>query len=219
MIGLVCPTRGTIFTQVLESIEQLRARYGISLYLSDNLPTPDAFNVLTAKAIDDDMDYILYVEEDTVPPKHCIEKMLAVLDDTKVGAVAVPYFLGNGQSTIVRHAFTKEILYCGLGCTLIRTKTLLLLPQPWFRSDRAFRLNSKQWEYVDPTKQYGLYDVYFFSLLRKLGYSIKAVDLQARHIEIKVPATKEQNGSLHCIQEKNTQAVPSYISIDPKEYL
>ena len=220
MIGIILPSRGYIFTEVLESIETMRKRWGIALYMSHNLPVPQAFNELTKKALNAGCSELLYVEEDTVPPLHIVEDMMKILeDDEKCGAVFCEYPLSNGQSTVVYKEGTKKILYGGLGCTMVPACVFADLKEPFFRSDLAFQLTPyTEWKTVDPLKQYGLYDVHFFCMVRKKGYTIAKVDSIARHLKVTKLGTPEVNGGIHLIEDKATTLVPSFIAVDPKEY-
>lgn len=220
MIGCVLPTRATLFTEVLESIERERGVYGIALFPSHDLPVPDAFNILTEKALKSGCEYIWFIEEDTVPPKNCLSSMLRALDSNRnAGAAIVEYPLFGGHSTLVQNERTKENMWSGLGCTLIPSWIFREMKKPWFRSDLAFLINKEAWETVDPAKQYGLYDVRFFCEMRKLGYSIVQVPGVCRHLQLQKTGATQNNQATHVVSLKSEEIHPSYLSIDPKDYL
>ena len=52
-IGIILPTRGFLFTEVLEGIEKNRKGYETKLFTSSNLPIPEAQNTLINQALAD----------------------------------------------------------------------------------------------------------------------------------------------------------------------
>src|SRR3990167_3139716 len=112
-IGIVLPTRGLVFCQVEKAIEEMRKDYDIKVYRSHDLPIPDGHNVLTQSALLDNPTHILYIEEDTVPPTGVLEKLL--VSDADVACVDYGV---SGWGCVTRDSL-GEILWCGLGCTLV----------------------------------------------------------------------------------------------------
>ena len=213
---IICmPSRGTIFTRVIERV----CGFHCPILFTSEVSTPQAFNDLVTLALSHHPQYIVFIEEDTVPPDGCIAMMKNVLESSlEIGAVCVEYPVKGGWSTVVHRSETGDILYCGLGCTMIRTEIFKKMKAPWFRADRLFSLNRKQWEPCDPTKQYGLYDVLFFTRMRKMGWKIAQISGRCEHVEIEHTFTPEQNGSVLSIKEKSLQIVRSQLPLDPVEY-
>lgn len=220
MIAVICPTRGIIFTEVIQSIESMRHQCGVSIYSSTDLSVPEAFNVLTQKALKEGCTELFYIEEDTVPPKNSIQKLLQSLESDDIACIEYPVV--GGHSTVVKQKNTNTILYCGLGCTLIKSSVFKKLPFPWFRADKAFQLSGlhkNEWTNVDATKQYGLYDVRFFCEARRAGCTIAQIPGVCRHLEVKEKAKGQENNGFHTIGLKSETIVPSYLSVDPMEFL
>jgi len=221
MIAVLTPSRGLIFAETIDAITR-----GLGpedhLSVTSGMETPKAFNYLveenTCTDVSGHTTDMLFVEEDNVPPQAFISQMDNLLKDD-VGAVCIDYPLANGNSTTVRLRETNELLYCGLGCTLISHEVFKAMPKPWFRSDRAFRIDLKEWINVDPMKQYGLYDVYFFCLMRKIGFKLIQAPGVCKHLKVDSSGKSEINGGVHKISPKSETITQSYLDIDPKNYI
>lgn len=197
MIGIILPTRGLVFTRVEDAIERFREKHQIRVYRSDNLPIPFGHNELAEQALKDGCDYIWFIEEDTVPTIDALDRLLEVNSDI----ACIDYGVA-GWSCITK-SYAGEILWCGLGCTLVKTKVLAALPRPWFRVDKTLRLNDWTWQdlpedYIK-TKQYGSLDIWFFCQARKYGFKIVQVEGECDHLQLEELGTRESNNGLHKI--------------------
>lgn len=202
-IGIILPTRGLVFTRVEEEIEKLRKQYDIEVYRSNSLPIPEGHNHLTEKALGDGKEVLFFIEEDTVPPAGALEKMLAVTKDADIACI--DYGVA-GWGCVARD--TKgEILWCGLGCTVIKRQVFEALERPYFRTDMVLRLNDWTWqklseEYVK-TKQYGGLDIWFCTKAKELGFKIGQVpEEEADHLRLVELGKREINNGLHKIELK-----------------
>ena len=219
-ISICCPTRGLLFTEVLESVVRIGKKHEIKIHASHNIPVPRAFNYLVEEALKDKYPFIYFIEEDTVPISEITDEMIRYFADPTVGAVCVNYPLHNGQGTVVRHQDTSDLMYCGLGSTMVRADLFYKIPQPWFRSDKAFYFTPfREWKDVDPEKQYGLYDVYFFCMLRHMGYQLIQMPGMAKHLRIDKLGNSQYNQGLHEISVKSPYCHPSLVPMDPSVYL
>lgn len=203
-IGIVVPTRGLVFTRVLEAIENERKNknYDITVYYSHNLPIPRGHNDLCNKAIEDGNEYILFIEEDVVIPTGALEKMLAVQADI----VCTDYGV-NGWGCITKNK-EGEILWCGLGVVLIRRKVFETMQYPYFRTDKVLRLNDMTWqtlpEEYTKNKGYGGLDIWFFSEARRFGFKITEVEgEEAIHLKLDELGKKGINNGCHLISERS----------------
>ena len=199
-IGIVLPTRGMIFSKTLEAIERERKGYETTLYISNNLPIPEGHNELCLKALRDGNEYILFIEEDVVIPARTLEKLLAVQAD-----IACIDYGVSGWSCITKNQHA-EILWCGLGCTLIHRKVFEALKEPYFRADMALSLPDMVWkqlpeEYVK-NRNYSNLDIWFFTKAREKGFKIKQVEGECEHLELVALGQKGKNYGLHNIQRK-----------------
>lgn len=208
MIGIILPTRGLAFTKVLIAIEALRKNHDLRVYYSHDLPIPDGHNELTKKALADDCEYILIIEEDTVPPTGALEKLLAVDSDI----AAIDYGV-SGWGCITKNS-KGEVLWCGLGCTLVKRHVFEKMTYPYFRADMSLNLETdeqgnsiiKEWrklpaEYIR-TKQYGSLDIWFCCEARRLGFTITQVEGECEHLELVELGKRETNHGIHTIQAK-----------------
>lgn len=200
MIGVVIPTRGLVFARVESAIEGFREKYQIRVYRSDNLPIPQGHSLLSQQALADGVTHVWFVEEDTVPPPNALDLLLKADAD-----IACIDYGVNGWSCITRTP-EDEILWCGLGCTLIKKEVFETLEQPWFRIDKVLRLNDWTWmdlseEYVK-NKSYGSLDIWFFTQARKKGFTIIQAEGECEHLQLVALGQKEVNFGLHEIKPK-----------------
>lgn len=199
-IGVVIPTRGLIFTRVLEALEEQRKDYDITVYYSYSLPIPQGHNDLCEKALRDGNEYVFFLEEDVVIPARAIEKMLTVQADIVCTDYAV-----SGWSCITKDK-AGEILWCGLGATLIHRRVFEALEKPYFRTDMVLDLPDFKWrklpeEYVR-TRNYGSLDIWFFTKAREKGFKIVQVEGECEHLKLVELGKKETNHGLHQIEQK-----------------
>ncbi len=200
MIGIVLPTRGLVFTRVESAIEGIRAKHSIKVYRSDNLPIPLGHASLSEKALAEGATHIWFVEEDNPPPEDALDKLLAANSD-----IACIDYGVNGWGCVTKTP-EGEVLWCGLGCTLVKREVFEKVPKPWFRVDKTLRLNDWTWqdlpeEYIK-TKQYGSLDIWFFTQCRKYGFSITQVEGEVDHLQLISLGKRETNNGLHVIALK-----------------
>lgn len=199
-IGVIVPTRGLVFTRVIEALEEIRQGYELKVYLSHDQVIPDGHNSLTVKALEDGCDYIWFVEEDTVPQAGSLEKLLAANK-----AIACIDYGVSGWSCIARNE-QGEILWCGLGCTLVKREVFEKLEQPYFRVDKSLRLRDWTWtdlpaSYIEK-KNYGSLDIWFCWQARLKGFEIGQVEGECDHLLLKSLGQRERNHGLHEIELK-----------------
>jgi hypothetical protein len=198
-IGIILPTRGLVFTQVEQAIEEMRDTR-VRVYRSHNLPIPDGHNQLVKQALTDGCEWLFFIEEDTVPPAGILEKLLQADND-----IACVDYGVSGWGCITRNS-QGEILWCGLGCTLIKRHVFEKMIYPYFRVDMTLRLNDWSWQQLPEkyikTKHYGSLDIWFCDQARKLGFTIIQVVGECEHLELIVLGKRETNYGLHSIQAK-----------------
>lgn len=200
MIGVILPSRGLIFAEVEDAISKELSGNNYRVYRSWGLKIPECENYLVEKALKDNCSHLLFIEEDTVIPEYGFFYLMEANSD-----IACIDYGVSGWSTITRDKKTSEILWCGLGCTLIKREVFLTLQKPWFRSDKALLLNfwpEEKW--IDAGKQaYGGQDIWFCINARKKGFRIKQVpDLEAKHLRLDSLGKPEINNGLHQISQK-----------------
>jgi hypothetical protein len=203
MIAIICPTRGLIFTEVLESIESVRLFHDAKIYYSYSLGIPDSFNQLVSLAIAEEemlgykLTHLFFIEEDTVPPIDALDKLLCLDSDIAFFDYGV-----NGVSCSARDSKTGKILWAGLGCTLVKREVFNKVKYPWFRDDKALRLNDWTWINTNPDKVYGGHDIWFYTKSREAGFSIEQARGECKHLMLKELGRPEVNKGLHIIKKK-----------------
>lgn len=198
-IGIILPTRGLVFTQVEQAIEEIRTPE-TNVYRSRDLPIPDGHNSLARQALSDGCDSLFFIEEDTVPPKRALEKLIQADAD-----IACIDYAVAGWGCVTRNP-KGDILWCGLGCTLVKRHVLEAMDYPYFRADMTLRLNDWTWQQLPEqyikTKQYGSLDIWFCDQARKLGFTITQVPGECEHLELVDLGKRETNHGLHTIRAK-----------------
>lgn len=216
-IAIILPSRGLIFTEVEEFIENERQHNNIKVFRSHNLVIPDCLNYLVGEALKTHFDFICFLEEDTVPPKDSITAMveLARKDDAP-SAICVDYPLYNGASSIWTSKKTGEIVFCGFGCTLVDTRVFSKLQKPYFRTDMELMMgegadgNETRWQ-ITKRAGYGRHDIHFFKTLTEAGFKIhKLPGAEAKHLEVKEFGNKLTNTGLHNIGLKADKITQRY---------
>lgn len=220
-LAVICPQRGITYTEVVASMfrELNPVLYEPRVFMSHNIPVPRAFNELVKASLEYHPDWILFWEEDVVPPDGSLKEIFSYAISHPAGAYFLEYPLPGGWSSCVEHEITHELLYGGLGFTLVKASVFKEIPFPWFRADKAFRLNDNAWIDVPPEKQYGLYDINFFCQMRKRGHMIERVAGICRHLKLEKLGTPQVNNGIHVVGEKSDFIKPSTLPVDPMMYL
>ena len=188
-IVAVCPTRGLIFAEIVKSLLENGITNPI---IVSGLPIPEAQNEAIRRALYDYSGYVLMIEDDMSFPKGALEKMLKL--DAAIACVDYP--MDNGYSTICKKG--NEILWCGIGCTLIKRGVLAAMKDNWFDTSYSWRIKSEsplELEKIENPYKYGGLDINFCIKARELGYQIKQVHgVEAKHLRCK-NLVKSQNNT------------------------
>lgn len=188
-IAVVLPTRGMIYAETLLSLQAAGLPQPI---IVNGLPIPDCHNEGVKTALANSPSYILFMEDDMVLPNGAIEQMI------KKGAAitAINYPMDNGYETICKKG--DEILWCGLGCTLMNASIFKHIPQPWFETDHSYRIKDPfELERIEIPSKYGGHDINFCMKARKHGYTIASLEgTEALHLRNKALErnTRSNNG-------------------------
>jgi hypothetical protein len=166
---------------VLDNIKGLS--FPCKFFFTHDLPIPDAQNKLVQDALDWGADYLWFVEEDMLIPPDTFLKMIQMGKQI----VAVDYPVGEKRYSCIAKK-KDEILWCGLGCTLIRQEVFEIIPSPWFETDKTVRItNEDPFEYVidkDIPYKYGGHDILFGIKTREKGVEITQLEgITAGHIK------------------------------------
>lgn len=197
MIGLILPSRGLVFAEVLESLFDNLQGYDYKIYQAIGLPIPDCQNIPVERALADGCSHLWFVEDDTVPPKGILEKLLSSGGDI----TAVDYAV-NGWGCITRDKINGEIVWCGLGCTLVKSSVFKEIERPYFRDDQQLRLNDMKW-IPAPKNRYGGQDIWFCMKALEKGFKIVQIQGECKHLKLDALGTPEQNNGAHKISVKS----------------
>lgn len=198
-IAVCLATRGMIFTEVEDALEKNLVGWPYQIFRTKDLTIPKSQNYLVDKAMKTNANYFLFVEEDTVMPDNAIIDML----DLNADIACIDYGVA-GYSCLTKDKKTGEILWCGLGCTLIKREVFEAMYQPYFRSDKALLINNwPETRWIDSGKQaYGLQDIWFFMHAREKGFVIKQAKGECKHLQLDQLGQREINNGLHQISQK-----------------
>lgn len=201
-IAVCIASRGIVHSRTIESVlknlDQVQ-HCEWKLFFTHDLPIPDAQNALIRMAREWKPERYWMVEEDVLVPEGALIKMIRSGD-----IVAVDYPVGDSQcSCVCRKA--GEILWCGLGCTLINATVIEALSDPWFRTDRTVRItNLEKMEFVideNVPYKYGGHDILFGIAAREKGFKItQLVDMTAGHMRVVKEGRLGANQGTHQIE-------------------
>lgn len=188
LIAVLVPTRGLIFTKVVEALMCELAPYEHSWCMTDNLPLPHSRNALVDWAQGSGLPFTHYllVDDDTVIPQGGLKAMLESGNDVSV--IDYPsHWGGKGANTglAVYHDWLagqpvegKELFFAGLGCVLVTHEAMAVVTElndgiTFRKGGRKFDrdANGKVIEY-DVGSGHGGEDYEFFQDCRKLGLKV-----------------------------------------------
>ena len=201
MIGVVLPSRGLIFAEVIESLLDNLQGYDFKIYQSIGLGIPKGHNLATERALADGCKFILFVEDDTVMPAGGLEKMLSADGDM----AAIDYGVA-GWGCITRGKLDGEVKWTGLGCTLVKSYVFDKLEKPYFRDDMHLAINPGRSDFMTwvpaPKDTYGGQDIWFGCKVREAGFKIVQVQGECKHLKLDSLGKPGTNNGAHTISEK-----------------
>lgn len=186
-IQTVIPTRGMICAETIRGLNKNNLDGFLTII---GLPIPDAQNEAVRRALKNKPSHILFIEDDTVIPDGALEKMLEMDEDI----VTVEYPMDNGYSTITKQG--DEILWCGLGCTLIKKEVFDKVSQPYFETNYSWRIHTPfRLERISNPSKYGGQDINFFMKCRKQGIRIAQLEgFEAKHLRVNLERKQSNKG-------------------------
>lgn len=225
-VAVIIPSRGLMFSKTAEEI--VRSTQGIPhrKFFAHKLPIPDCFERPTIKALKDpDITHIWYVEDDMILPDDILRNML----NEEADVVTCDYPAAKNGRGVVFMAKDGQIVFGGLGCTLVRRVTMDKLKPPYFRTDIKWHptnlgtavmfMASNPTGKADPD-EYGKQDVNFFMKLHVAKASISLFPVVLGQRKLVALGKAGTNEGAHQIEEW-TKLKPGYwnkyISSFPKE--
>ncbi len=176
------------------SMMNLKFPHGMRLgqYASMGLKRDEARNKLVEKAIAEDAEYILFIDDDTAPPFDTVTKLMQELETrdkhtvvcagiytSKNEPIEPLVFMAHGAGPYWNWKFGDVFECWGIatGCMLIRTSVFKQIPKPWFKDINSI-------EEVDDPAIFGpdgkpdefrmTDDLYFCQKLSNAGFKVLA---------------------------------------------
>lgn len=228
MISICTPSRGLIYAITVKSIiEGMQAlnKVGIptEFHSTKDMPIPDCFNYLVETSLQNKaVDKILFIEEDMYIEPEAIVALGA--SDSPI--TTLQYNDKNGSPHgIIHYNEAGEILWCGMGATIIKREVFEALGTPYFTTLNRYKTTKKymkggrmvtEYELIEPhtkynpeTKKlevvrdpygYGGQDVDFMTRARHKGFTIaKLEDYKAHHFKLLKLGDEYTNNGCHDI--------------------
>lgn len=158
--------------------------YNVEYAMVKGKPVDEARNQIAQAAVDKNIKYLFFIDEDVTPPAHAVRQLIYHMEHFPKVAVAggvychksapcMPMvFRGNGAGPYwdwkVGEVF--DISGIGMGCTLIRVDMMKALEKPWFKTVDSVEA------YMNgiPLGEIWTEDLYFCDKVIKAGHQIIA---------------------------------------------
>lgn len=147
-VAVITPTRGLIHSRTVESViaavrhaEDAAAVRMVPDWWkwAHGLPIPASHEDVTEQGMATDADLLLFVEDDNVLPPAALTEAVRTMQRTGCGIAAVDYPVGTkGVRWDSIYRENGEVLFSGLGITLIDRKVFDRLERPWFDLSRWY---------------------------------------------------------------------------------
>jgi len=186
---IICPTRGTFPTRVVQSWMKLQRPLNHNVYgpiFAESMQVDKAYNALVNYVVNSKLlgrcKYILTMEEDNLPPVDGLLRLYESMDEYDVvGGLywgkyedGFPMIFGNPENGYLDSAAqtpkTGEVQRCnalGMGFTLFKTEIFRDIEEPWFETVEGVDERGVERKMTQ--------DFYFFRKAAQKGYKF-AVD-------------------------------------------
>lgn len=215
-VAVILPSRGLMFSRTAEEVlHNVRYRekgflaIPYKLFFAHRLPIPQCFESPTLQALaDEEITHLWYVEDDMILPPDILRRML---DADKLVVTADYPVTKEGKGAVF--AVSKQVLWCGTGCTLVKREVFDQLSTPYFRSDirwtpynygKTIKLEGSMFG----KDGYGLHDVTFGIKLLKAGIPIHVLGKVGQRKLVTLGKTGSNDGA-HKV-ENWTKIVKNY---------
>lgn len=198
--AVVTPSRGLVHSRTIEAVmaNVATVRRFRGWFLSHDLPIPDCDEKVAELGLATGAEALWFVEEDVLPPPGALAASMRLLA-AGYDVAAVDYPVGSATDAWgCSVSAGEEVLWCGLGATLVARHAFERLPRPWFSTDYQYvKSGSSDWRArphpQSPEQRWGQQDIYFAMMLRAAGMRIGLVPgmiaAQARIVELGRPGT------------------------------
>lgn len=161
------------------------------------IPLEQAQTEMVDRALGIGAQYILFIEDDTIPPPGVLLELTRVLETAgeEVMVVGGVYttrtnppepilYMGPGEGTYWDWK-VGQIFPCwgvGMGCTLLKLKLFQMMPKPWFKELKTLEeirefpeLFPEALEEYKPGRKAGVStDMFFYTRLAQMGFKVLA---------------------------------------------
>lgn len=198
---VVClPTRGTIFTEVIQSVFQNALPFNAKFFFTSDKPIPDSFNTLFDAALKENPDLIWLVEDDVVVPPNGLNILLQTLEKKRADVVCAHYPLDSRYCHMILDS-KGEFMYGGTGCVLIRSKSLLKLKMPYFSVDFDYIRDGDELRVKPaPKEKWAGQDVYFWRNCIESGLKVEVAELRCEQLRLVRRGKHRSNQGCHIIK-------------------
>lgn len=197
-VRAVLPSRGLIYARTIIGLHANKEAYfdPSETVISTEKPMPACWNDAVAEALQDEsVTHIWMVEEDNELPEGVLRVMVA----QNKPIVTVDYPVAKGVSHIHRDD-TGEILWCGVGNTLIAREVFEFVGQPWFEVDKVVDHKTGEVRQLPEHKvggSFGGHDVLFFTRARSKYEVSQLANWRGQHFRATEIQKKETNNGYY----------------------
>ena len=199
LIAVCIPTRGIVFTEVMQGVfDNLAGRKAVLLTTTDE-GLPDCMNDLAERALAAGASHLWIVEEDTVPPAGVLDALLAA----DAPLVACDYPVGTSHTCF---GFDDDgLLWTGFGCTLIKASVFAQVERPWFECNMNMTIVPRDGLYYFTADEHtvnrrGGHDLSFCTKMKRAGLERHGLKgWECRHLKLKSWNTAPANKACHDI--------------------
>jgi hypothetical protein len=194
-VACVLPTRGLIYAKTIKGMLENVVQNNAALVIVEGKPMPDCFNDGVEEALSLGASHIWFLEEDNEAPSGVLKAML----DANKPIVTIDYPVAKERSVIHKDKDGK-VLWCGLGCTLIRREVFDNIPKPWFEVNKLFNQNGDVIDIPQEkvAKSWGGHDVLFFNT--KIKDDITVLPIRGEHYRALELPKREMNSGCYTIK-------------------
>ena len=208
--AVLTPSRGLVHSRTIAAVEENIRSVGRCHYrgwfLSHDLPIPDCDEKVAELGLASGAEMLWFVEEDVIPPRGALVASMALLR-RGFDVAAVDYPVGSAEDAWgCSVSDGDEVLWCGLGATLIARHVFERLPRPWFRTDVEYiKRGGAVWEArpnaAEPERRWGGQDIHFCMALRAAGMKIGLVPgMTASQVKVVTMGQPGTNHGWHTVE-------------------